>query len=262
MNNQLYPLKAELLKCRHSVIFLISFIAFSLVPIMGGVFMLVMQNPEAMAKASLLNTKVEMMNVTADWNALFMILTQGMGVGGIMVFGFIASWLFGREYSDNTVKDLLSLPSSKTSILNAKYIVYVLWAITLAVVNALFGILIGSLIGLQGFDSNSVPVYLRDYCITTVLIILLGTPVAFFSMIGKGYLAPLGFIALVLVFSQIIAAVGFGHYFPWSVPALFSGAGGEYKEQLNAMSYIIVVMVSVIGYCITVIYWKNADYSK
>lgn len=262
MNSQMLALKAELLKSKHSVIFLISFIAFAIVPIMGGIFMLVMQDPEAMAKASLLNTKMEMMNVTADWNALFMILTQGMGIGGIMIFGFIASWIFGREYSDNTVKDLLSLPISKMTILNAKYIVYLFWGISLAVVNAVLGILIGLLIQLPGFAVDNVFFFLRDYIITTILTLLLGTPVAFFSMVGKGYLAPLGFIALMLVFSQIIAAVGIGHYFPWSIPALFSGAGGGYRDELNPMSYLILIMVSILGYWITILYWKYTDHSK
>jgi ABC-2 type transport system permease protein len=81
-------------------------------------------------------------------------------------------------------------------------------------------------------------------------------------MIGRGYLAPLGFIALLLVFSQIIAAVGFGHYFPWSVPALFSGAGGEYKAQLDVMSYLCLIFVSILGYCITILYWKYTDHTK
>jgi ABC-2 type transport system permease protein len=257
-----FALKAEFIKNKHSKILLISFIAFALVPIMGGVFMLVMQNPEAMANASLLNTKMEAMQVSADWGALFMILTQGMGVGGIMVFGFIVSWIFGREYSDNTVKDLLSLPVSKTDILNAKYIMYFVWSVALAIVNIVLGITIGFLLQLPGFDGINIFVFLQDYFITTFLTILLGTPIAFFSMWGKGYLAPLGFVALTLVFSQIIAAVGYGQYFPWAVPALFSGSAGEYKERLNILSYLILFIVSIFGYCITIFYWKYTDHNK
>ncbi|GAB6393074.1 MAG: bacitracin ABC transporter permease [Treponematales bacterium] len=261
MNKQCSALQAELLKSKHSVIVLISFIAFALLPIMGGVFMLVMQSPEAMAKASLLNTKMEMMKVTPDWNAIFMILTQGMGVGGIVIFGFAASWLFGREYSDNTVKDLLSLPVSKTAILNAKFIVYFLWAVALAIVNAALGVLIASTLRLPGFDTNSLSLFLRDYFVTTMLTILLGTPTAFFSMLGKGYLAPLGFIVLTLLFSQIIAAIGYGYYFPWSVPALFSGVAGEHKAALSPLSYLVVVLVSVLGYIATILYWKYTDHT-
>src|SRR5690606_5393903 len=46
---------------------------------------------------------------------------------GVLLFGFVASWLFGREYADGTAKDQLALPVSRTQILNAKYIYYVLW---------------------------------------------------------------------------------------------------------------------------------------
>jgi ABC-2 type transport system permease protein len=262
MNDQLCALKAEFVKNRHSKILLISFIAFSIVPVMGGVFMLVMQNPHAMAKASLLNTKMEAMQFSADWESLFMILTMGMGVGGIIIFGFIISWIFGREYSESTVRDLLSLPTSKNRILNAKFILYCLWSFALAIVNAVLGIVIGTVLQFPGFEFGNILTCLKDYFMTTLLTVLLGPPIAFFSIWGKGYLTPLGILVLTVVFSQIIVALGYGHYFPWAVPALFSGAGGEYKEQLNVISYFIVLMVAVAGYCAAVFYWKYADHHK
>jgi ABC-2 type transport system permease protein len=262
MNNQICALKAEFMKNRHSKILLISFITFAIVPIMGGVFMLVVQNQQAMAKASLLNAKMDAMQFSADWNGLFMILTMGMGIGGIIILGFIISWIFGREYSESTVKDLLSLPTSKSKILNAKFIIYCLWSLALAVVNVVLGMAIGMVLRFPGFELGNILVYLKDYFTTTLLTILLGPPIAFFSIWGKGYLAPLGILVLTVVFSQIIAAVGYGHYFPWAVPALFSGAVGEYKERLNVMSYFILFMVAVVGYYATIVYWKYADHYK
>jgi ABC-2 type transport system permease protein len=262
MNSLILALKAEIEKNKHSKISLISFIAFAIVPVMGGIFMLVMQNPQAMVKATLLNTKMQAMNISASWDALFMILTQGVGIGGIMVFGFIASWIFGREYSDNTVKDLLSLPTSRLTVLNAKYIVYFLWSIALATANVALGSVIGLLLQLPDFDAGNTVICLQNYFFTTLLTLLTGTPIAFFSMWGKGYLSPLGFVALMLVFSQLLAALGYGQYFPWSVPALYSGAGGDYKMLLNEWSYLILIMVAVSGYCVAALYWKYADYSK
>jgi ABC-2 type transport system permease protein len=262
MNNQMCALRAEFIKNRHSKILLISFIAFSIVPVMGGVFALVMQNPQAMAKANLLNTKMEAMGFSADWKSLFMILTMGMGIGGIIIFGFIISWIFGREYSDRTIKDLLSLPTSKIKILNAKFLLYCLWSFALAVVNVVLGMAIGLALRFPGFEFGNILVYLRDYFITTLLTVLLGPPIAFFSIWGKGYLVPLGVLVLTVVFSQIITALGYGHCFPWAVPALFSGAGGDYKEQLNALSYFILFMVAAAGYFITMFYWKYTDHYK
>jgi ABC-2 type transport system permease protein len=260
MDNQICALRAEFIKNKHSKILLISFIAFSIVPVMSGVFMLVMQNPQA--TANFLNTKMEAMRFSADWESLFMILTMGMGIGGIIIFGFIVSWIFGREYSEHTVKDLLSLPTSKSSILNAKFLLYCLWSFALAIVNVILGMAIGVVLRLPGFEFGNILAYLQGYFITTLLTVLLGSPIAFFSLWGRGYLAPLGILVLTVVFSQIIAALGYGHYFPWAVPALYSGAGGEYKEQLNAMSYFILLMVAVVGYCVTMFYWKHTDHHR
>lgn len=262
MGAQIQALKAELLKNRYANILWVTFIAFALAPIMGGVFMLIMQSPNALAKAGALNAKVQMMNFTADWNSYISILTQAVGVGGILVFGFVASWIFGREYSDGTAKDLLSLPISRVQIVNAKFIVYAAWCVALAVSNIMLGFIIGMAVHISTSGHISLPALFSHYCVTTVLTLLLGTPIAFFAMWGKGYLAPLGFVVLALVFAQIIAATGYGYYFPWSVPGLFSGASGEYKTQLDTTSYILLILTSIAGYGATALYWKYADHSQ
>jgi len=260
MRSQIAALKAEFLKCRHTKISLISFIAFSIVPIMSGIFLYVMQEASLRQQESILNSKAEAMIISADWNGLFMIITQGMGVGGIVIYGFLVSWIFGREYSENTIKDLLSLPVSKTKIINAKFIVYALWAFVLGISNLILGIIIGLLLGLTGFNNYEFLSIIEKYIFTMGMTILLGTPIAFFSMLGKGYLASLGVVVLVVVFSQIMGTLGFGEYFPWAIPALYCGMAGDI--QLKTMSFVIIILLSIIGYCITVLYWENTDHSR
>ncbi|AHM60333.1 bacitracin ABC transporter permease protein [Flammeovirgaceae bacterium 311] len=262
MEAQIGALKAELLKNRYSHILWVTFVAFGLAPLMGGVFMLIMRNPDAIAKASALNTKAQMIGFTADWNSYFGILSQALGVGGVLVFGFVASWIFGREYSEGTTKDLLALPTSRTRIIHAKFMVYAAWCFALVLSNLLIGFAIGSLLQLTATDYGAVAAHLKDYFTTAALTLLLGTPIAFFAIWGKGYLAPLGFVALALVLSQIVAATGYGYYFPWSVPGLFSGAGGEYKDQLDVLSYAILLLTAIAGYFATIAYWKYADHTK
>nr|WP_298648337.1 ABC transporter permease [uncultured Proteiniphilum sp.] len=156
----------------------------------------------------------------------------------------------------------MALPTPRTKISNAKFIVYILWAIGLAFSNLLIGFIIGLLLDLPISNEYFVLGHLSNYFMTTVLTILIGIPNAFFAVWQKGYLAPLGFVALTLVFSQIIAATGYGYYFPWSIPGLYSGAGGKYKLQLNELSYIILVLTGLVGYFSTIIYWKYTDHVK
>jgi uncharacterized membrane protein len=154
------------------------------------------------------------------------------------------------------------LPTSRITTLNAKFVVYILWCLALAVSNLVIGFIIGLLLHLPMPGISVVARNLSDYFITAAQIICIGTPVAFFAMWGRGYLAPLGFVALTLVFAQVIAATGYGSYFPWSIPGLYSGAGGEYKAGLDAVSYGMLALTGITGYLLTIGYWKYADQSK
>lgn len=262
MTQQIRALQAELIKLRNSKMLWVTFIAFGLAPVMGGVFILIVQDSEALAKTGGLAVKAKAMNFEANWKSYLDILTQAIGVGGVLVFGFVASWIFGREYSDGTAKDLLSLPVSRTKILNAKFILYILWCFLLAFSNLFIAFLLGTALQLPILDAVELLPSLGVYGITTILTVIVGIPIAFFALYGKGYLAPLGFVALTLVFAQVIAATGYGSYFPWSVPGLYSGAGGDYRNSLDNFSYLILIITGIAGYFATIIYWKIADQPK
>jgi ABC-type transport system involved in multi-copper enzyme maturation permease subunit len=256
------PLIAELHKNRHAKITWITFIALAMGPLMGGLFMLIAKYPEAVAESSLIKYKAALFALTADWKSYLEILSQVIGIGGVVLFGFVASWIFGREYSDGTAKDLLALPVSRFRIIHAKFITYLIWCLALSLSSLLIGLCIGTLLDLPGFTGPLLIENIKVYIITTLITIALGPPVAFAALIGKGYLAPLGFVIFTLIFAQIIAAIGMGTYFPWSIPALYSGAAGEYKDALNSTSYIILFITSLAGYLATGFWWKHADQTK
>ena len=262
MKQQIHALQAEIIKIKSAKILWATFIAFGIAPIMGAVFILIVQDSEAMEKAGGLAAKAKAMNFQANWKSYFDILTQAVGVGGVGVFGFAASWIFGREYTDGTAKDLLSLPTSRTKIVNAKFILYVIWCLILVLSNLLIGFVLGTIILLQAIDTSILTQSLSDYFVTTILTIIIGVPIAFFALWGKGYLAPIGFMLLTVVISQVIAAIGYGSHFPWSIPGLYSGAGGEYKMLLDNFSYAILILTGIAGYIATTLYWNTADQSK
>jgi len=257
---QIRAIKAEFIKNRHANIRWVSFIAIAIAPLFGGVFMFLMKGNGYDGLSGAFKTKAVLMSFEANWNSYLGLLSQAVGVGGILIFGFVASWLFGREYSDGTAKDLLALPISRTRIINAKFIYYTIWCFALVIFNLVLGLLIGFLLQLDGWSIVGFIKNIEIYFITTILIILLNTPVAFFALWGKGYMTPLGIVAILLVLAQIIGAMGFGTYFPWSVPGIYSGSGGaDLKMQLNEMSYIVLIITSVLGYFGTILWWKFSD---
>ena len=260
MNQQVQAIIAEYVKNKHARIKWVTFIAFSLAPVFGGVFMLLMKDAGYDGLSGGFKAKAAVMSFEANWESYVGLLSQAVGVGGVLIFGFVASWLFGREYSDGTAKDLLALPVSRIKILNAKFFYYVIWCLALVVSNLFLGLLIGLSLQLEGWNGSIFIENMVTYFITTLLIIMLNTPIAFLALWGKGYLTPLGFVAVLLVFAQIMGALGLGTYFPWAVPGIYSGSGGEeLKMQLNAYSFVILIMTSITGYLAAVFWWKFSD---
>lgn len=260
MKQQVQAIAAEFMKNKHSRIRWVTFIAFAIAPLMGGVFLFMMKDQGYDGLSGAMRSKAIMMSFEANWDSYLGLLSQAVGVGGVLIFGFVASWLFGREYSDGTVKDLLALPISRTKILNAKYVYYTLWCFALVIANLILGLLIGWLLQLDGWSMSMFLGNMDIYFTTTLMIILLNTPIAFFALWGKGYLAPLGAVALLLVFSQIIGAMGLGAYFPWSIPGLYAGSGGaEFQMEINTLSFVIIVITGLTGYIGTVLWWRYAD---
>jgi len=260
MNQLKYALSAEMIKMRHLSIVGITFIAFALGPVMGGLFMLLLQNPEIIPSSGILNTKMTAFALEVSWQEYMSLLSQVMGIGGIIVFGFAASFIFGREYTENTYSDLLSLPVSRTHIINAKFIVYIFWCLLLSSSNLILGFMIAGILNLPGWDMQIIVTNIQVYVITTLLTILFGTLVSFFALWSRGYLAPLGFLVITLIFAQIIPILGWGYYFPWSIPIIYCGAAGvELQSGLNGWSYIILIFISFSGYLSSQICWKYRD---
>jgi len=263
IRQQYHAFIAESLKNKRSKIIWITFLAFAIAPIFGALLMYLMKDGSYDGLSGILKSKAVIFSFTSDWNSYLSLLSQAVGVGGVVIFGFAAAWLFGREFSDGTAKDLLSLPISRTMILNAKFIYYIVWCLALAISNLLLGLLFGSVLQISGWKAGMLIDNLKVYFITTMMTILLNTAIAFFAVTGKGYLAPLGIVITALVLAQILGALGMGIYFPWAIPGIFSGSGGaQLRSQLNLISYSVLLVTCVMGYLGTILWWKYADQTK
>ena len=107
MNNLFSALWTEFLKMRRSKVPFFTAIGFSIVPLVGGLFMIILKDPEAAKSMGLISTKAQLMVGVADWPAFFNIIAQAVAVGGAILFAIVTAWIFGREFSDHTAKELL-----------------------------------------------------------------------------------------------------------------------------------------------------------
>jgi ABC-2 type transport system permease protein len=244
----------EALKFRLSRVPLFSLLGFLLVPLIGGFFMIVLKDPEFARRVGLISAKAQLLAGTADWPTFLNLMAQAVAIGGFILFGFIGSWVFGREYSDRAVKDLLALPTSRSTIVLAKFVVVMGWSVIVTAVITVAGLGVGAAVGLppappEVFWQGTVAVG-----VSAVLIITLVTPIAFFASAGHGYLPPLAAAVLVILLAQVTAVAGYGEYFPWAIPALYSQG-----SPIGPASYLIVLATGIIGLAATFLWWDLAD---
>jgi ABC-2 type transport system permease protein len=250
---------AEGLKIRRSRILWISVGFGVFLDVVMGFFMFILKNPEVARRYRLVAAKASIAG-QADWPSFFGLLSQAAAVAGLVGFGFVASWVFGREHSDRTLKDLLSLPASRGSIVTAKLIATVSWCLGLSALVFAAGLGAGSLVGLGGSDPGVLGAGARTYAVSAALTVLLVTCVAFVASAARGFLPALGFVVLSVLLAQVVTVVGYGAYFPWAVPALRAGAAGPEAARLGAASYLTVCVTSIAGLAGTFAWWRYADH--
>jgi ABC-2 type transport system permease protein len=262
MNNFPAALWTETLKMRRSKVPLFTAIGFSIVPLVGGLFMIILKDPEAAKSMGLISAKAQLMAGVADWTGFFNIIAQAVAVGGAILFAIVTAWIFGREFSDRTAKELMALPTSRETIIGAKFVVVAVWTFALSLFVFGFGLVIGKWVVIPGWSTELLRTAFVDILGSAVLTIMLLPFVALAASMGRGYLPAFGWTIFTVAMAQIAAVTGWGDWFPWSIPALFSGAVGPRVEQLGLHSYMIIILSSIIGLAATFYWWRNADQTR
>jgi ABC-2 type transport system permease protein len=255
----LRALSTELTKTRHSRVPWGIAIGFSLAPVVGGLFMIILKDPDAARSLGLLGTKAQLTAGTADWPTFLNLVGQAVAVGGAILFAFLTAWVFGREFTDRTIRSLLANPTPRRAIVTAKFMAIAVWGFGVSIWVVALGLLIGAVIGLPGWSAEQAVATIGGIVLAAVLTIGLQTTTAFFAGAGRGYLAPLGWAVVTIIAAQILTVLGWGAWFPWSVPALLAGAGGAAVERVTAGGVVLALIVVVVGGVVTIGWWERAD---
>jgi ABC-2 type transport system permease protein len=256
MNGFISSLTAELKKVARSPVLPATFVFSAIMPVMMSFMMFVLKNPELASGMGLLGAKARLAG-TADWPSYLSLLSQGMIGLQIVVFGFAASWIFGREYSDRTIKDLMALPVSRHAIVIAKFMAAAVWCTVLFLF--VFGLSLagGFLTGLPSWDRTLAEGSFITLLVSSLAVVHINSVAAFISCATRGYLAAVGFVILSAVFINFTGAIGFGEYYPWAVPMLYaSGAGGSLP---GITGWTIVILTGIAGSVGTLLWWRYAD---
>jgi len=252
-------LATEFLKLRRGKVTWFSLAALSLGPLAIALMMWIVREPGRAAQLGLLGTKANLSGLTATWSAYFSMLTMVVGMGGMLLLAFIVAYIFGREYTEGTAKNLLALPVGRHWFVLAKLVVAAVWWAVLVGAVLVEGFVLGAALALPDFSATAAVAAVRDALLAAAIAYLLVPVVAWIAMLGRGYLPPLGFALAMLLLGNVFSHTGWAAWFPWSIVPQFIGAIGKPATSVAAGSIVVVALTFLAGIAATIAQLRWAD---
>jgi ABC-type transport system involved in multi-copper enzyme maturation permease subunit len=252
-------LATEFLKLRRSKVTWFTLAALSLGPLAIALMMWIVREPGRAAQLGLLGTKANLSGLEATWPAYFSMLTLMVGIGGMLLLSFVVAYIFGREYTEGTAKNLLALPVGRHWFVLAKLVVAAVWWAILVLAVLAEGFALGAALALPDFSATLAVSAVHDALLAAAIAYLLAPVVAWIAMLGRGYLPPLGFALAMLALGDVFSHTGWAAWFPWSIVPLFIGAIGQRATAIAPGSLVVVALTFFAGIAATIAQLRWAD---
>ncbi|WP_314503683.1 ABC transporter permease [uncultured Microbacterium sp.] len=244
---------AETVKLNASTVGRVGFVAIVVgVGILSGAMLLAASSGDAQLLAKLGPA------ATGDWSGFLLAAAQITSAGGLLGFGVVLSWMFGREFGDGTITGLFALPVRRSTIALAKLIVYAGWAVAASLALAGMLLVVGLVAGLG-------PVMLQDWAalgrqvLLGVMTAAIAVPVAWASTLGRSVLAGVSIAISLVVVAQISVLAGVGGWMPLASPALWAISAGAAATPLQLLLVVPYVGVFVL---LTAAAWRACQLDR
>lgn len=248
-------LAVEVRKASRSPVPAVTMAVFTVAPAVGALFMYILADPDRARRVGLLGQKAQLTGLSADWGGMLTFAAQVVAVGSLLLFAFIATWLFGREFADGTARYLMALPISRTTIVAAKFSLLAMWTTVLTLWLIAVTVLLGWLMALPGWTTSGGVEGVVHILGAAVLMIPAIMPIAYVASRTRGYLPALATSLGLLAAAQIGTVLGWGAYLPWSIPAVSAGLAPG--QHLEVVSLAATISVGAIGTAATINWWRG-----
>jgi len=239
-------LYTELLKLKRSKMFLLSILGAVVAPFMVVVSTYI----QIKTKESALS--VPFAELFYETNLYVVLLI------GVPLYGVVTAYLFNREYAEDTLKNLLTIPVSRTSILLSKMLLLFMWIMLLTLVAWGLTLLLGLLGQFQGLSTSLLVKSIKQFLIAGAFLFILSTPIILITIVLKNYVPTI----ILAISITLVNVMSFNSehrgLIPWT--AAFDIANDTLFPTYPAeYSYLVITATSIIGFIATIVYFRKAD---
>ncbi len=228
-----------------------------LAPALSAVFLVVART----GGDSALALKIAPLLQDDGWRGLTGIAAQILSVGGLLAFGFVVAWVFGREFTEKTFGALFASPTPRAAIAAAKLAVVGAWGAAVSLAVAVFTLVAGVASGLGAPDAAAWAGVIR-IAVVGWLTVLLALPLGLVASVTRGYLGAFAALLGIVLVTQIVVALGAGAWFPYAAPGIWAGlGGGAQADAVTAVQLLLAVPVGIVGGWAALLWWRTASIS-
>lgn len=181
----------------------------------------------------------------------------------IMISIAITSYIFSREYLDNTLKTVLPIPVSRIKLLIGKYIVTLLLTLLINIITwagiLLFLGIYHSIFTLSEFRLSIALSWLIKFLYSGILIFFTTTPFSYLAMKTKGFVAPMVISSAVVMGSAALSNQNIAALYPWTATFFLIKGSLASKGFPILLSIVIIIFTSIFGFVATFKYFYNED---
>jgi len=239
-------LAAELLKLKRSRMFMLSLLGAAVAPVMVVLAFYISMNSKPSEE-------------TADFHTLFYNTSMyTVLLIGVPLYSVVTAYLFNREYVEDTLKNLLTIPVSRTSLMLSKMLMLWMWIMLLTLVAWVLTILLGLLGQFEGLSGSLLVSSLIAYGVAGVFMFLLSMPIILITIVMKNYVATIIAALSINLVNVLVFNSDHRGLVPWS--AAFDIAHDTLLPTYPAaVSYLVIAATSISGFIATLVYFGRVD---
>lgn len=236
---------AEFLKMRRSMMALVSLAGSAVTPLITFTSFVVYRERHGLGEL----TMEKLMSDTSLYTVILI---------GTPLFGVLATWLFNREFVEDTLKSVLVIPVSRTALIVAKFITLFVWLIGLSVWAWLVAVLLGFAGGFSGATAAILWKYLLTFVAEGCWLFLLTTPIVFATLLLRNYVPVIVLTVSITLVSIVVGNSEYRAVYPWT--AIIPIISGDFPPEYSRfVPYVSILATSFAGFIASIVHFNRMD---
>lgn len=236
---------AEFLKMRRSMMALVSLAGAAVTPLITFTSFVVYRERHGLGPL--------MMEKLLNDTSLYAVILIGTPL-----FGVLATWLFNREFVEDTLKSVLVIPVSRTSLVAAKFVTLFFWLVALSAWSWLVAVTLGFIGGFGGATAALLWRYFVTFVAEGCWLYLLTTPIVLATLVLRNYVPVIVLTVSITLVSIVIGNSEYRAVYPWT--AIIPIMTGEFPvEYAKAVPYASIIATSLAGFVASIAWFRRMD---